>query len=100
MGSARCGAPRSWTQTVALGKAADARVVQVDVRDDDVGEVFRPQPQFLQTFNHRGQRGGGAGFDEPGLVRLEEVRRSDLSALRHHGVDGDGPRRDIERLGH
>ena len=67
--------------------AHTARMVDVHVRHDDVGQVPAPDTERTEGIGHGLDVGAGARFDEARLRRREQVHRVQLALARHAGVD-------------
>ena len=92
-GSTRCGAPAlvdpDGGRGVALEqRAGAARVVEVDVRDDDVREVVAPDAERVERRGEPiGPSAPGPRLDKAGLRSVEQVDGVQLSLAGHRGVD-------------
>jgi hypothetical protein len=64
-----------------------AGVVQVDVRDGDVREVGGPDPEPFQPRDHGLEGGARSGFDDRGLVGVEEIGGGGAFATAVERVD-------------
>src|SRR4029453_4274704 len=73
-----------------------AGVVQVDVRDGDVREVGGADPEPFQPRDHGLEGGARSGFDDRGLVGVEEIGGGGAFATAVERVDRGDPSRDLE----
>ena len=74
-----------------------AGVVQVDVREHDMGERVGVDAQHVERARHGLDRRAGAGLHQRGLVGMEEVGGRVALASAHERVDRRDAGRDIER---
>ena len=71
-----------------LSDIADStRVIEVDVRHHDGGQVVRAQPEGRECINDRRSRQCRARLDEAGAVRSDEVAGGDARVSAQQGVD-------------
>ena len=79
-------------------QGADAAgVVQMDVREHDVGERVGRDPELVECACHGLDGRSGAGLHQRRLVRVEEVRGGVPFAPAHERVDGGDTECDFER---
>src|SRR5207237_9197222 len=73
----------------ALGQpAAAAAVVEVDVGDDDVGEVAGADAALIEGGDHPVETRLGARLDKGGTGARQEVARELVGLVLHQRVDG------------
>jgi hypothetical protein len=84
----------------AFAQAADpAGMVEVDVRDDDVGQIVRPDAESFEPGDDRFDRRSWSGLDERRSGRVEQVRGRVPLASPVERVDGGDARLHLERHG-
>jgi hypothetical protein len=71
--------------------ARTTRVVEVDVRDHDGGEVIRADPQPAEGIAHHRGRRRRARLDQARAVALDQVTCRDSLVAGHPGVDLEHP---------
>jgi hypothetical protein len=71
----------------------------MDVRDGDVREVGGSDPEPFQPRHHGLEGGARSGFDDRGLVGVEEVGGRGAFAAAVEGVDRRDPRATSNTIG-
>jgi hypothetical protein len=61
-------------------RAGRSRMVQVDMRENQVAEILDGEPVLGEASLERCETGDRAAVDERGLLALEQVRRDDPGA--------------------